>query len=353
MISNPQSTSSIAQDPALAARIIGSIRAVPGLRLHSVFTQYAGHAVDICRGLRRTDYDLVLVVGGDGTVNEVINGLLGSPTNPDLPAASELPRLAVIPTGSANVFSRALGFRLDPTLAAKQVAELLQKGTFRRIALGTWNQNWFAVNAGFGIDAAVIHRVERARSLGFKATPLRYMWISLEVWIRSQFEPPQMHVQARHLRVDGSSEVFFERFDLPLFFASNTNPWTYLGPLPVVTNPANSFDKGLGLFGLSNLHGILGALAMAHLVGVGHNKWLNRLTASRTLQFDDASSVTITCPQPESFQVDGEFKGKLRQVELASRADALEVIAPRHLNSRAVTDSRSVLMAIRDFLRVR
>lgn len=324
-------------------RVAAALREVEGLRLRSVFTQYPGHAAQMCRGLTRQDYDVVIAVGGDGTVNEVINGLLGPVGS--APDPGTVPALAVVPTGSANVFARALGYQPFPDLVAGQLARALREDQRRTICLGTWDEGWFAVNAGFGIDAAVIERVEQVRSRGFAATPLRYLVVSTEAWLRTQRRPPSIEVRA----VSGVGEVLHRRA-MPLLFASNTNPWTFLGPLPVVTNPRNSFDHGLGIFGLTSIRGLGGVASMLHLIGVGHRRWFERWIMRRTVQFDDAVSVILSCPEPEHFQVDGEYEGDYTTVTLGCVPGALEVFAPQ---GEPLSVRRSVGRALRDFVRLR
>lgn len=320
MISNPNSTSQNDRD---TRRIVALLRQVEELRLVSRFTHHPGHAEQMCRGLTRGDVDLVLAVGGDGTVNEVVNGLLGSAEG-HTPDPHRLPMLAVIPTGSANVFVRALGFPAEPVAAAGVLVDLLRRDLRRLICLGTWNDRWFAVNTGFGIDADVIAGVEKTRAAGLAATPLRYLTVALVAWQRAQHAPPQIDVEARS--ADGHD---LSLRGVPMFVASNTNPWTFFGPLPVVTNPHNSFDRGLGLFGLTDLRGLRGVVSMLNLIGVGHRSRMERWVRQRTIIFDDVGSATLTCPAPQRFQADGEYEGELDQVTLGSVPDALEVFAPR------------------------
>ncbi|GAB2518251.1 Diacylglycerol kinase [Corynebacterium atrinae] len=340
LIMNPNSTT---QTDGLFRRIIPQLRSVRGLRVRGVFTHHAGHAEEICRGLTRAEWDLVLAVGGDGTVNEVINGLLG-PAGSGTPTPQTLPAVAVIPTGSANVFARALGFPPDPVAATTMLVTLLRADLRRTIYLGTWNERWFAVNAGFGIDADVIARVDEARRLGFAATPLRYLNTATQVWMRARRQPPRIDVVA----TDAKGQRL-ELNDVPMFVASNTNPWTFLGPLPVVTNPRNSFEHGLGLFGITDTRGFRGILSMLHLVGFGHRRVIGDWLEKRTVRFDDVTQVTMSCPTKQRFQADGEYAGEFQRAELSSHADALEVFAPREAYP---VSSRTWRRVLRDFIRV-
>ncbi|WP_293768906.1 diacylglycerol kinase family protein [uncultured Corynebacterium sp.] len=320
LIANPNSTT---QDAVVMRHVYPYLAALDGLEVLVKFTHYAGHAAELVRGVTRKEWDAVIAVGGDGTVNEVVNGLLGKPGSRAADPAT-LPVLGVIPTGSANVFARALGFPGQPADAARVLAETMYYDLRRTVRLGTWEgesadvhtTEWFAVNAGFGLDADILTSVDRQRAKGRSATPLRYLVTTLRGWRRALIDPPSLDVEAhdgeRHLRLHG----------VELLLASNTNPWTFLGPLPVVTNPRNSFDEGLGLFGLHRLHGPSGFAGLLHLFGA------YRLSRKQVIQFDDAQSVVLTVPHSHSFQADGEVEGSYTRVELRSVPDALEVYAP-------------------------
>lgn len=350
VIANPTSTTQTAE---VFRRVIPQLIALDGVYVEARFTHYSGHAEVIVSGLSREDYGIIVVAGGDGTVNEVINGLLGPADN--MPRSyQELPAVAILPTGSANVFARALGYPADHLAAAEMVVDLIKGNLRRTISLGTWKGDeqpprWFAVNAGFGIDADVIARVERARSRGFAASPMLYLQVSIRAWMRAQVTPPQISVMA----VDTAGEVL-EAADIPLMLASNTNPWTFLGPLPVVTNPRNSFDMGLGLFGLKSVRGAGGVMAMMHLVGIGHGRRLEKLLDKRTILFDDAASVELSCHGGHRFQVDGEFEGTPRTVLLTSLPEAVEVFAPKTKPLPPTMNWLGHLIHyLRDFIRVR
>lgn len=356
LIQNPNSTS---QTPELFSRIVPILRGVEGLSLLSVSTTRPDHARDMCAqimkrkmgnlepvtalenpnaeqledfnpALEQFDPDIIIAVGGDGTVNEIINGLLGEyemgATRPPIDVDA-MPALAVIPTGSANVFARALGFPGEPTYAAEVLADMIRQNKTRLVDLGTWDNNWFCVNAGFGMDADVIAGVERLRNKGFSATPLRYLRVTSRVWRKILDTPPNIDVRA----TDRHGETF-EAKGLPILIASNTNPWTFLGPLPVVTNPRNSFDLGLSLFGIKDLDGVAGAASLMHLFGAGHGSLLERpmdkFVKQRLEMFDDAMDVELDCHEEQRFQVDGEYAGKLQKVHLGAIPEAIKVYAP-------------------------
>jgi len=123
--------------------------------VHVAETSRRGHATRLALGAAADDVDVVVVLGGDGTLNEAANGLAGTGT-----------ALAVVPGGSTNVFARTIGFVNDPIEATGQLlAALNRPGSTRRIGLGSMNGRYFLFNAGVGLDAAVIARVDRRRTL--------------------------------------------------------------------------------------------------------------------------------------------------------------------------------------------
>src|SRR6185369_4535651 len=127
------------------------------------YTRRRGHAITLAREARKGGADMVVALGGDGTVNEVVNGLLHDGTGPDVPA------LAVVSGGSTNVFARALGLPMDWAEGTGVILEAIRAGRSRQIGLGRADDRYFTFCAGYGLDAEVIQRVERARLRGRKA----------------------------------------------------------------------------------------------------------------------------------------------------------------------------------------
>src|SRR5690606_4275188 len=114
--------------------------------------------------------DLVVALGGDGTVNEVVNGLLEKGGS-----AEKLPMLAVVPGGSTNVFARSLGLPEEWKDGVEVILDALGDNRSRTSSLGKANGRYFTFCAGLGLDAAAIRRVERARMRGVVGTPAVYL----------------------------------------------------------------------------------------------------------------------------------------------------------------------------------
>lgn len=135
---------------------LGELQAALGPLLGELYlTQKAGDAESAARGAAERGFDAVLVAGGDGTVNEAVNGLLSAPKT--------LP-LGLVPLGTQNVLAHELGFDAGADLFALEA--LLRVGTTRRLDVGrlTWGtqSRYFVLMAGFGFDAVVVRDVLRS-----------------------------------------------------------------------------------------------------------------------------------------------------------------------------------------------
>ena len=181
LIVNPNATSTTPAGRDLLAHALQS-----RVGLVVTHTDHRGHAIEIAEAAKRDGTDVIIVHGGDGTVNEVVNGLLGKP-GPDRPAADTLPAVAVVPGGSANVFARALGISPDPIEATNQLIDLLgtHRGAWRRIGLMDCVERWAVFTAGMGVDGDVVAAVEAQRAKGRKVTAARYSRIAVREMLSS------------------------------------------------------------------------------------------------------------------------------------------------------------------------
>lgn len=334
LISNPNSTSLNGEVPReVVPALMGATDLV------SRFTEYAGHAEHIVQGLTRDDVDVVIIMGGDGSVNEVLNGLLG----PDVearPHPEELPRLAVIPSGSANVFARALGYPNHPAAAAKKLAGLLASDTTRILPAGRTADRWFIVNVGFGLDAAVIKGMEKLRGRGISATTGVYGAIATRAWRQLRRFPPNITIRipGDALKATGAdgSHLYQEGIhvaddvtltDIPFTVVTNTNPWTYAGALPIITNPDQTLDKALSLYALHNISGIGGLGALLHTVGAARQLLSGFDFHEREFRIDDVSTIHLSSAEPLPVQIDGESVEETTQLTVTSIPRCIEVVA--------------------------
>lgn len=277
------------------------------LDLEVVTTAYRGHARELGESARHQGLDVVITLGGDGVINEVINGMLIGGTGP------EVPILATVPGGSGNVLVRALGLPLDPVEATGHILDALRGGTARPIGLGRANGRWFATNAGVGLDAEIIAAMEEQRARGEIASPLRY----LRTTLRQYFERTDRKHPALTIEVPGGEPIQ----GVFMTIVQNTAPWTYLGPLPIDPCPQASFDCGLDYFALRSL-GVGAALRAAR-------RMLARSRAGSTDTIalgHDLAAFSISASRPMPFQADGESVAEVTHVDFEAVPMALRVI---------------------------
>ena len=283
-------------------------------------TRYRGHATSLAAGARNAGFGLVLTLGGDGTVNEAVNGILGDGAANDAAghaaaagSAASLPALAALPGGNANVFTRGAGLPADPVDATGQVLQALAEDRYRSIGLGLAGGRYFTFTAGLGFDAEVVRAVDGHRARGRAATSVLY----LRMILRQFYRVTDRRHPALTLERDGHPPIG------PLFLGivSNTAPWTYLGRRPVYTSRQAAFERGLDLFALRSL-GTVSTLRTASQL----------LSATETphgravLTLHDQPEMTLRSARPVAFQVDGEYVGEQESVRFRSVPDALRIV---------------------------
>ncbi len=292
------------------------------MKLEAVTTEYRGHARDLARQAAETgNVDLVVALGGDGTVNEVVNGLLHTGPDPE-----RLPGLAVVPGGSTNVFARALGLPNDAVEATGAILDALREGSERTVGLGLTSgtpgtedeavpSRWFTFNAGLGFDAGVVGRVEQQREQGKKSTHALYVRQVVRQFLGEQHR--------RHgtitLEQPGGDPVT----DLVVAIVSNTSPWTYLGNRPMYTSPKASFDKGLDVLGLSRLSSAAVARYGTQLLTSSPERGPHGKHAAA---LHDLSEFTLHSKVPLPLQMDGDHLGLRTSVTFTGVRRALRVI---------------------------
>jgi diacylglycerol kinase family enzyme len=305
LIVNPNATSTTQVRRDVIARALAS-----ALDLEVVQTRYRGHACQVAADAAKEGYEAVLTLGGDGTVNEAINGLLCGRDGVDPPM------LAALPGGNANVFTRALGLAGDLVDATGEILAALARGCSRPVGLGLAEGRYFCINAGLGLDAEVVRAVEGLRSRGRTATPLLYVRAAA----RQFFFVTDRREPALTLDRQGKPPLT----GLYCGFVSNTTPWTYLGRRPVNPSPRASFGTGLDFFGLRRL-GTAGTLnALRQILSESGRPPHGR---SITCLHDEAG-LTLRASRPIAFQLDGEYVGERECVTFRAIPNALRVIAP-------------------------
>ncbi len=281
-----------------------------------VETDHRGHAEEIGRQALDERVDVVVALGGDGTVNEIVNGVLAYGPSPDVPIVT------AVPAGSANVFARALGFPADAVEATGMMLEGLRDKRVRTIGLGQLHveaandqfDRWFLFNAGLGVDAEVIHAMENQREQGTTASTSRYVQTALtEILLHTDRRNPALTVERPG--TPSVDHVF-------VAIIQNTAPWTFLGPIPINASPRASFDTGLDLWAPRTLS-LLPTLRFAR-------RMMTSSAAGSTrrglLVVHDSNEFTVKANRPVALQVDGEGLGLVTEVTARAVPRALRVI---------------------------
>jgi len=291
--------------------LVQALGSVVDLRVEH--TTRRGHAATLAREATLAGVDVVVVLGGDGTVNEAVNGLLSEGVGPDNPA------FAVVPGGSTNVFARAIGLPSDWVEATGVLLEALRANRSRLIGLGRADERYFTFCAGIGLDAQVVRRVEQARLHGRRASPALYLRSTLGQYL--------LHTDHRSAPITLEVPGQEPEHGLGTVIVQNTRPWTYLRGRPVTACPRASFDLGLDLLAVRGLRLAGTTRTMAQLIGGRDRGDRTRGPhGSAVLHHHDLTEFTVKADAPLAFQIDGDYLGMRDGIKFTSSPRALRVI---------------------------
>jgi diacylglycerol kinase family enzyme len=260
------------------------VRAIEG-RLpvaETLLTERRGHATELAAA---ASGDVVFVFGGDGLVNETLNGL--PPGKP----------LGIVAGGHTNVLARSLGVPADP---AEAVAE-------RRISLGRVNGRRFGFAAGIGVDSETVRELETSKRMqdGRRRGDLGYARVAARRLFRG-YEP--------QLEIQGLGRA-------GMLFVSNDAVFTYAGPRPFRFSPEARFELGLDLVAPERLGGV-SSLRLAMRVAAGRGL----AGAPGVLTAHDVESIRVRCDDPLPLQADGEDLGDVAEAVFEAERDAVSVL---------------------------
>lgn len=268
-------------------------------------TSRRGHAARLARGAAAEGVEVVAVLAGDGTLNEAADGLVGTDT-----------AIAPLPGGSTNVYARSLGIPDDPVEAAGELLDALERKSFRRIGLGRIGDRHFLFHCGVGFDAAVVEAVERRAAFKRYAAHPLFVLAAFDTWLRTY---DHSHGRFAVTFPDGETVP-----DATFLIISKVSPYTYLGHRPITVAPAANLASALSFTVVRSRHtpSILSVAARAFL----STKALHR--QRDVVQRDGVGAATITSDEPFPYQVDGDFLGDVRRLDIAYVPDALTLVAP-------------------------
>lgn len=273
-------------------------------------TARRGHATRLAKGAAAEGADVVVVLGGDGTLNEAANGVVGTNT-----------ALAPLPGGSTNVFARTLGLPDDPIHATAVTLEALDSGSIRSIGLGVANSRYFLFHIGVGYDAAVVREVEKRGQLKRWAGHSLFAFSAVDTWLRHYDR------KSPHFSVDfGNGEVVGDGY---FAIGLNTDPYTYLGTRPFSVAPEATLDRPMSIVTVRSL----GAYRIGRLIA-STLRSSDGVTTGRGIDVrSDVRDVTLSSETPFPYQLDGDYLGEVTSMHLAWEPDVLKLVVPdgRHV----------------------
>jgi len=268
-------------------------------------TDARDHATELARAAAADATDVVVVLGGDGTVNEAAHALVGTGT-----------AVAPLPGGSTNVFARTVGFDRRVDRALLQMSELLRRGSTRAISVGSVNGRHFLFHVGVGYDAAVVAQVEGKSELKRKLGQAVFVYAAFAAYFKHyDHSRPRF---ALHLP-DGTSVD-----DGYFLICLNSDPYTYFGPRPLTATPDAVDGRGLVSVTVRSLtvRTLLGVFGSA--LGTGR-----RLRAHPDVDYrTDLERLEVWGHGPVPYQVDGDFLGEADELSISYHRDALKILAP-------------------------
>jgi diacylglycerol kinase family enzyme len=298
------------------------------LDLRTAQTRYRGHARELATAAAAQGHELVVAFGGDGTINEVVNGLMATAAGG---AGLARPAIAPVPGGGGNVFARTLGLPMDPAAAARHIVAAAASDTRRIIGLSRAQavvgqvdgssqaeDRYFTFSAGLGLDAEVVADVERARATGQRARQSLYMRTALRRYYQTDRSKP-----ALTLHLPGQPEVN----GLFMGLVTNSSPWTFVGNHPVLPVPHDGRDSylnsGLDVFALRRLRTLTTLSALHQMLHANSSP----PTGPDVFSAEAQARLTFSADRPIAFHIDGEFLGEAEQVAFTFVPDALRVVA--------------------------
>jgi diacylglycerol kinase family enzyme len=271
----------------------------------AIDTQARGHATELCREAAGEGYDVVVAFGGDGTVNEVANGLAGSGTP-----------LTCLPGGATNVFCKMNGIPGDIVDATEHLLGLADEWRPRAVDLATVDGRGFTFSAGVGLDAAVVRRVdanprakERLRQTYFALSAARTFLAEYLV------DPPRLVARAGGDEVRGVT-VIVQNGDVFTYFRNK--------PLHLVEDVA----LGDGRLGTAVLERA-GPFAVPSVAARLLSDRLRALDSRRITGLRPSATVAVASEdgRPVPVEMDGDWIGDVTEVEFGVRPGALTLVA--------------------------
>ncbi len=271
----------------------------------AIDTEARDHATELTREAAHSGYDVVVAFGGDGTVNEAANGLVGTDTP-----------LSCLPGGRTNVYCRMLGIPTDVVDATEHLLQMADDWRPRRLDVGFVNDRYFLFSAGAGLDASVVEQVDAHPRMKARLGEWYYTWTGIRTFNRRYLlKPLRLEADVAGERVEGVSAII-----------QNASPYTYFGNRPVHMGEGATLDSG-------DLAGVI--LTRASPIDIPTIIWraLSKrasLTRHRKVRsFGGIAEVRVRSldERPLPLQVDGDYIGEAPEAIFGLRPGGIAVVS--------------------------
>jgi diacylglycerol kinase family enzyme len=274
--------------------------------VEAVETEAQAHATELCREAAASGFDVVVAFGGDGTVNEAANGLVGSETP-----------LTCLPGGSTNVFCRTLGIPADVVDATEHLLALADGFRPRRVDLGRVDDRHFVFASGIGLDASVVESVDSRPHLKASMREWYFTYSAVSTFVRRYLvSPPRVRVQVDGRVVDGVTVI-----------VQNGDPFTFFGQRPIRVCEGAGLDTGSVSLAVLRRATPLELLTIVPRVFSGRARTVQRHRQIVGFAGVREARVTAVGGAPFPLEVDGDYLGERDEVSYGVSPSALAVVS--------------------------
>ena len=262
--------------------------------VEAIDTEKREHATQICREAAREGYDIVVAFGGDGTVNEAANGLVGSATP-----------LSCLPGGSTNVWCRTVGIPNDVVDATEHLLRMADDFHPRRVDLGRVDDRVFVFSSGVGLDASVVERVDAHPYRKARLGPWYYTYAAVATFNRRYLvRPPQVRLQANGRSVEGVTVI-----------VQNSDPFTYFSRRPIRVCEGAGLETGTISLAALKRATLLELPTVIPRVFSGRASTVQRHRQVEGFTGVEHARVESVGDRPFPLQVDGDYIGEFDSVD--------------------------------------
>ena len=273
--------------------------------VQAVDTQAQGHATELARQAAREQFDVVVAFGGDGTVNEAANGLVGSQT-----------ALTCLPGGSANVFNKILGIPGELVDATEHLLAMADDWHPRKVDVGVVNDRCFTFASGLGVDASVVERVDSNPRMKARLGAYYFTWAAVSTFARRYLvHPPRMVAYAGGQTLEGVTTI-----------VQNGSPFTFFQNRPIEVAEGAALDSGA--LAASVLHRAR-PFDMPSIAWRAFSRHARIALHRQVSSFPALSELTVLSAdeRPLPLQVDGDYIGEVSEARYSILPRALNVVA--------------------------